>query len=104
MSHVGEAGTSDEAQGWCLEGWVFGGGPAHHRAAAALDEYVEAAELAEPKAALFQSVDRAGERLTGRALTRPAGMYGSPKTGVGGIGADSAGPRGAADGERAARN
>ena len=29
---------------------------------------------------------------------------GSPKTGVGGIGADSAGPRGAADGERAARN
>ena len=30
--------------------------------------------------------------------------YGSPKTGVGGIGADSAGPRGAADGEKAARN
>ena len=43
--------------------------PAHHRAAAALDEYVEAAELEEPKAALFQSVDPAGCRLTGRALT-----------------------------------
>ena len=43
--------------------------PAHHRAAAALDAYVEAAEL-EPKAALFQSVDPAGRRLTGRALER----------------------------------
>ena len=29
-----------------------------------------AVELEEPKAALFQSVDRAGERLTGRSLTR----------------------------------
>ena len=45
--------------------------PAHHRAAAALDEYVEAAELEEPKAALFQSVDPAGRRLTGRALQAP---------------------------------
>ena len=45
--------------------------PAHHRAAAVLDEYVEAAELEEPKAALFQSVDPAGRRrLTGRALER----------------------------------
>ena len=44
--------------------------PAHHRAAEILDEYVEAAELEEPKAALIQSVDRAGERLTGRPLTR----------------------------------
>ena len=44
--------------------------PAHHRAAAALDEYVEAAELEEPRMALFQSVSRHGERLTGRALTR----------------------------------
>ena len=34
----------------------------------ALDEYLEAAELEEPKAALFQSVDPAGRRLTGRAL------------------------------------
>ena len=39
--------------------------PAHHRAAAALDAYVE-----EPKAALFQTVDPAGMRLTGRALDR----------------------------------
>ena len=44
--------------------------PAHHRAAVALDAYVDAAELEEPKAALFQSVDPAGCRLTGRALER----------------------------------
>ena len=44
--------------------------PAHHRAAAALDEYVEAGELKEPKAALFQSMDPAGRRLTSRALER----------------------------------
>ena len=44
--------------------------PAHHRAAAALDEHVEAAELKEPKATLFQSVDPAERRLTGPALRR----------------------------------
>ena len=44
--------------------------PAHHRAAAALDAYVEAGVLEEPKAALFQTVDPAGRRLTGRALDR----------------------------------
>ena len=44
--------------------------PAHHRAAEALDEYVEAAELEEPRAVLFQSVEPAGRRLTGRALQR----------------------------------
>ena len=44
--------------------------PAHHRAAADLDAYVEAAGLEEPKTALFQSVDPAGRRLTGRALER----------------------------------
>ena len=44
--------------------------PAHHRAAAALDDYVEAAGLEEPKAALFQTLDPAGRRLTGRALDR----------------------------------
>ena len=44
--------------------------PDHHRAAAALDAYVEAAGLEEPKAALFQSVNPAGRRLTGRALER----------------------------------
>ena len=44
--------------------------PAHHRAAEALDKYVEAAELKEPKATLFQSVEPAGCRLTGRALQR----------------------------------
>ena len=44
--------------------------PAHHRAASAVDEYVKVADIEEPKAVLFQSVDRAGERLTGRPLTR----------------------------------
>ena len=44
--------------------------PAHHRAAAALDIYVEAGGLEEPKAALFQTMDPAGRRLTGRALDR----------------------------------
>ena len=44
--------------------------PGHHRAAAALDDYLAAAELDEAKAALFQSVDPAGRRLTGRALSR----------------------------------
>ena len=44
--------------------------PVHHRAAAGIDTYVEAGGLEEPKAALFQSVDPAGRRLTGRALER----------------------------------
>ena len=44
--------------------------PAHHRAAAALDAYVEAGGLEEPKVALFQTVDPAARRLTGRALDR----------------------------------
>ena len=44
--------------------------PAHHRAAKALEEYLASAELEEPKAALFQSLDPAGRRLTGRAFQR----------------------------------
>ena len=44
--------------------------PAHHRAAEALDSYLEAGGLEDGRATLFQSVDRVGERLTGRALTR----------------------------------
>ena len=44
--------------------------PAHRRAAEALDEYLEACGLEDGKAALFQSVDRVGDRLTGRSLTR----------------------------------
>ena len=44
--------------------------PAHHRAAAALDAYVEAGGLEEPKVALFQTLDPAGRRLTGRTLER----------------------------------
>ena len=44
--------------------------PAHHRAAEALDDYLEAAGLDDAKAPLFQSVDPAGRRLTGRALSR----------------------------------
>ena len=44
--------------------------PAHHRAAEALDDYLEAAGPGDATAALFQSVDPAGRRLTGRALSR----------------------------------
>ena len=44
--------------------------PAHHRAAAALGAYVEVGRLEEPKVALFQTLDPAGRRLTGRALER----------------------------------
>ena len=44
--------------------------PAHHRAAEALDAYLEAAGLEDGRDALFQSVDRAGDRLTGRPLSR----------------------------------
>ena len=40
--------------------------PAHHRAGEALDAYLEASGLEDGRAALFQSVDRAGDRLTGR--------------------------------------
>jgi len=43
--------------------------PAHHRAEAYLEAYLEAGALADPKAPLFQSVDRA-RRLTGRAFAR----------------------------------
>ena len=44
--------------------------PAHHRAAAALDAYLAAGRLDEPKMPLFQTMDPAGRRLTGRALAR----------------------------------
>ena len=44
--------------------------PAHHRAAAALDDYLARAGLDAATAALFQSVDPPGRRLTGRALSR----------------------------------
>lgn len=43
--------------------------PAHHLAEAYLDAYLEAAAITDPKASLFQSVDRA-RRLTGRSLVR----------------------------------
>ena len=62
-----------ERQGWLRlheKGGTRHDVPAHHRAAEALDDYLEAAGLDEPKAALFQSVDPAGRRLTGRALSR----------------------------------
>ena len=44
--------------------------PVHHRAVATFDAYVEVAGLKKPKAALFQTMDPAGRRLTGRALDR----------------------------------
>ena len=62
-----------ERQGWLRlheKGGTRHDVPAHHRAAEALDDYLEAAGLDEPTAALFQSVDPAGRRLTGRALSR----------------------------------
>ena len=43
--------------------------PAHHRAEEALEAYVAAGGIEDPKAPLFQSVDRAG-RLSGRPLAR----------------------------------
>ena len=44
--------------------------PAHHRAAAALDAYIEACGIEDNREVLFQSVDRTGKKLTRRALTR----------------------------------
>ena len=44
--------------------------PAHHQAAEALDDYLERAGLDAATAALFQSVDPAGRRLTGRTFSR----------------------------------
>ena len=44
--------------------------PAHHRAAAALDAYIEACGIKDNREVLFQSVDRTGKKLTRRALTR----------------------------------
>ena len=43
------------------------------RAAEALDEYLEASGLEDGRAALFQSVDRVGERLSGWPLTQRVG-------------------------------
>ena len=62
-----------ERQGWLRlheKGGTRHDVPAHHRAAEALDDYLEAAGLDEPTAALFQSVDPAGRRLMGRTLSR----------------------------------
>ena len=62
-----------ERQGWLRlheKGGTRHDVPAHHRAAEALDDYLARAGLDEPTAALFQSVDPAGRRLTGRALSR----------------------------------
>ena len=62
-----------ERQGWLRlheKGGTRHDVPAHHRAAEALDDYLARAGLDEAKAALFQSVDPAGRRLTGRALSR----------------------------------
>ena len=62
-----------ERQGWLRlheKGGTRHDVPAHHRAAAALDDYLARAGLDAATAALFQSVDPAGRRLTGRALSR----------------------------------
>ena len=62
-----------ESRGWLRlheKGGTRHDVPAHHRAAEALDDYLALAGLDEATAALFQSVDPAGRRLTGRALSR----------------------------------
>ena len=62
-----------ERQGWLRlheKGGTRHDVPAHHRAAAALDDYLARAGLDAATAALFQSVDPAGRRLTGRTLSR----------------------------------
>ena len=62
-----------ERQGWLRlheKGGTRHDVPAHHRAAEALDDYLARAGLDAATAALFQSVDPAGQRLTGRALSR----------------------------------
>ena len=46
--------------------------PAHHRAAGALDEYVEAAGLEEPRRHCFRAWTRRARGWPGRALTRRA--------------------------------
>ena len=62
-----------ERRGWLRlheKGGKRHGVPAHHRAAEALDDYLARAGRDAATAALFQSVDPAGRRLTGRALSR----------------------------------
>ena len=62
-----------ERQGWLRlheKGGQRHDVPAHHRAAEALDDDLARAGLDAATAALFQSVDPAGWRLTGRALSR----------------------------------
>ena len=62
-----------ERQGWLRlheKGGTRHDVPAHHRAAAALDDYLARAGLDAATAALFQSVDPPGRRLTGRTLSR----------------------------------
>ena len=62
-----------ERQGWLRlheKGGTRHDVPAHHRAAEALEDYLARAGLDAATAALFQSVDPAGRRLTGRALSR----------------------------------
>ena len=61
-----------ERQGWLRlheKGGTRHDVPAHHRAAEALDDYLARAGLDAATAALFQSVDPAGRRLTGRTLS-----------------------------------
>ena len=62
-----------ERQGWLRlheKGGTRHDVPAHHRAGAALDDSLARAGLDAATAALFQRVDPAGRRLTGRALSR----------------------------------
>ena len=58
--------------------------PAHHRAAEALDAYLEASGLEDGRAALFQSMDRAGEKADGTAALAAGGAGHDQAAGGGG--------------------
>ena len=83
---AGERGPGDETGG--LRGCEKGGKrhdvPAHHRAAEALDEYLDACGLEAAGEPLFESVDRSGGEVD-RAGADPAGGAGHDQApGVGG--------------------
>ena len=64
------AGLLREREPWLVEAPREGREAAVHHRPAALDAYVEAAGLEEPKTALSQTIAPAGRRLTSRALDR----------------------------------
>ena len=82
LDHINTAVLGDETAGLLPAGEPKGGSGSTRRVAdgttsrpttgpaEALDAYLEAGGLADGRGTLFQSVDRVGDRLTGRSLTR----------------------------------